>query len=96
VYLQESDYNIGAENDPESFSQAMSCKESELWYDAMKEEMNSIKSNEVWDLVELPNGAKAIGCKWVFKNKKDSFTTTYCKNSDVLFAALWTKLSIMS
>jgi hypothetical protein len=47
VYLQESDYNVGAENDPESFSQAMNCKESELWYDAMKEEMNSIKSNEV-------------------------------------------------
>jgi hypothetical protein len=72
VYLQESNYNIGAENDPESFSQAMSCKESELWYNAMKEEMNSIKSNEVWDLVELPNDAKAIGCKWVFKTKKDS------------------------
>ena len=33
---------------------------------------NYIKSNEVWDLVELPNGAKAIGCKWVFKTKKDS------------------------
>lgn len=30
MYLQESDYNIGAENDLESFSQAMSCKESEL------------------------------------------------------------------
>ena len=27
VYLQEFDYNIGAENDLESFSQAMSCKE---------------------------------------------------------------------
>jgi hypothetical protein len=63
VYLQESDYNIGAENDLESFSQAMSCKESELWYYAMKEEMNSIKNNEVCDLVELSNGAKAIGCK---------------------------------
>uniref|UniRef100_A0A2N9HUB9 Reverse transcriptase Ty1/copia-type domain-containing protein n=1 Tax=Fagus sylvatica TaxID=28930 RepID=A0A2N9HUB9_FAGSY len=72
VYLQESDYNIGAENDPEFFSQAMSCKESELWYNAMKEEMNSMKSNGVWDLVELPNGVKAIGCKWVFKTKKDS------------------------
>ena len=72
VYLQESDYNIGAENDPELFSQAMSCKESELWYNAMKEEMNSMKSNEVWDLVELPNGVKAIGCKWVFKTKRDS------------------------
>jgi hypothetical protein len=72
VYLQESDYNIGAENDPEFFSQAMSCKESELWYNAMKEEMNSMKSNGVWDLVELPNGVKAIGCKWVFKTKKNS------------------------
>ena len=72
VYLQESDYNIGAENDPEFFSQAINCKESELWYNAMNEEMNSMKSNGVWDLVELPNGVKAIGCKWVFKTKKDS------------------------
>ncbi|RVW79242.1 Retrovirus-related Pol polyprotein from transposon TNT 1-94 [Vitis vinifera] len=72
VYLQESDYNIGAENDPESFSQAMSCKESELWYNAMKDEMSSMKCNDVWDLVKLPNGAKTIGCKWVFKTKKDS------------------------
>lgn len=72
VYLQESDYNIGAENDPETFSQAMNSKESKLWYNAMNEEMNSMNSNEVWDLVELPNGARAIGCKWVFKTKKDS------------------------
>ncbi|CAJ2666407.1 unnamed protein product [Trifolium pratense] len=72
AYLQESDYNVGAENDPENFSQAMSCKESNLWYDAMKDEMNSMKNNNVWDLVELPNGMKAIGCKWVFKTKRDS------------------------
>ncbi|KAL4366702.1 hypothetical protein GQ457_05G014270 [Hibiscus cannabinus] len=72
VYLQESDYNVGAENDPESFSQAMSCNESKLWYDAMKDEMNSMKNNEVWDLVSLPDGVKAIGCKWVFKTKKNS------------------------
>ena len=63
VYLQESDYNIRVENDPEIVSQAMSCRESNLWYNAMKEEMNSMTSNGVWDLVELPNGAKAIGCK---------------------------------
>ncbi|KAL4295771.1 hypothetical protein GQ457_12G011150 [Hibiscus cannabinus] len=68
----ESDYNVGAENDPESFSQAMSCNESKLWYDAMKDEMNSMKNNEVWDLVSLHDGVKAIGCKWVFKTKKDS------------------------
>nr|CAN74165.1 hypothetical protein VITISV_026445 [Vitis vinifera] len=38
----------------------------------MKDEMSSVKCNDVWDLVELPNGAKTIGCKWVFKTKKDS------------------------
>ncbi|KAL6334178.1 hypothetical protein AAG906_006759 [Vitis piasezkii] len=72
VYLQESDYNIKAENDLETFSQAISCKESNLWYDAMKDEMNSMASNGVWNLVELPDGAKSIGYKWVFKKKKDS------------------------
>ncbi|WKA11053.1 hypothetical protein VitviT2T_028588 [Vitis vinifera] len=38
----------------------------------MKDEMNSMANNQVWDLVELPKGAKVIGCKWVFKTKRDS------------------------
>ena len=38
----------------------------------MKDEMSSMRCKDVCDLVELPNGAKAIGCKWVFKIKKDS------------------------
>ena len=28
--------------------------------------------NGVWDLVELPEGVKPIGCKWIFKTKRDS------------------------
>ena len=76
MYLQELDSNIGAENDPETFSQAMSSKESNSWYSAMKEEMNSMESNRVWDLIELPDGIKSIGCKWVFKTKKDSLSNT--------------------
>ena len=70
MYLQEID--IGSENDLETFSQTLSCKESDLWYNAMKDELDSMKSNEVWDLVELPQGAKAVGCKWVYKTKRDS------------------------
>ena len=61
--MQESDYNIGAKNDSKTFDQAMSYKKSNLWYDAMKDEMSSMQSNEVWNLVELPNGAKVIGYK---------------------------------
>jgi len=72
VYLQESNYNFGTKNDPETFDQAMSCNESNLWYNAMKDKMNSMQSNKVWNLVELSNGVKDIGIKWVFKTKKDS------------------------
>lgn len=45
--LQEFNYNSGAKNDPEFVLQAMSSEESNLWYNAMKEEMNSLSSNEV-------------------------------------------------
>ena len=38
----------------------------------MKEEMNSMIYNRVWDLIELPNDVKSVRCKWVFKTKKDS------------------------
>jgi len=72
VYLQESDYNIGAANDPEMFSEAMSSKESNLWHNAMKDEMDSMAFNQVWDLVQLPSGVKVIGCRYIFKTKKDS------------------------
>ncbi|GJX36330.1 retrovirus-related pol polyprotein from transposon TNT 1-94 [Tanacetum coccineum] len=28
--------------------------------------------NKVWDLVNLPEGSKRVGCKWVFKIERDS------------------------
>ena len=34
--------------------------------------MNSVETNEVWDLVDLPSDVKIIRCKWVFKTKKGS------------------------
>ena len=36
----------------------------------MKSEMDSMHANQVWDLVELPEGVKPIGCKWVYKRKR--------------------------
>ena len=38
----------------------------------MKDESDSMKSNEVWDLVELLNEANTTVYKWVFKTKRDS------------------------
>ena len=35
----------------------------------MMDELESIKKNNVWELRALPNGRKAIGCKWVLRKK---------------------------
>jgi len=42
------------------------------WEKAMDKEMTSLYGNETWDLVPLPKGKKAIGCKWVYKVKHNS------------------------
>lgn len=47
MYLQEMDYNIGVENDPKTFLQAVSSKESSLWHKAMIEDMNLTVTNKV-------------------------------------------------
>ena len=67
VYLQELDDDFGVKIDLITFSQTMNCNESDLWFN----EMNSMATNGVWDLVKFHNGTKTIGCKWVYKTKKD-------------------------
>ncbi|GJW43126.1 putative ribonuclease H-like domain-containing protein [Tanacetum coccineum] len=39
--------------------------------EAMQEELLQFQLQKVWTLVNLPNGKRAIGTKWVFRNKKD-------------------------
>ncbi|GJU44307.1 putative ribonuclease H-like domain-containing protein, partial [Tanacetum coccineum] len=41
------------------------------WIEAMQEELLQFKLQEVWTLMDLPNGKRPIGTKWVFRNKKD-------------------------
>lgn len=56
---------------PSSFKEAVASPESVEWNGAMKEEMNSLMKNRTWDLVQLPKGKRAIGCKWVYAKKED-------------------------
>ena len=37
----------------------------------MNEEYKFMQDNDVWDLVPLLEGTKPIGCKWIFKTKRD-------------------------
>ncbi|GKE18637.1 putative ribonuclease H-like domain-containing protein [Tanacetum coccineum] len=45
--------------------------EDKRWKEAMQEELLKFHFQKVWTLVNLPNGKRAIGTKWVFRNKKD-------------------------
>ena len=49
---------------------ALQRSDSEKWLEAMKSEMESMEINNVWTLVDLPEGVKPIGCKWIFKRKR--------------------------
>ena len=49
--------------DPTSFEEAIRSIYSFEWQEAMEVEINSMNTNDVWDLEEIPNGAKTIGYK---------------------------------
>ena len=72
-----SDYVCNTEivhmkGDPTSYEEAMRSPHSSKWIEAMEDEMKLMSSNHVWDLKEIPKGAKTVGCKWVYKTKYDS------------------------
>lgn len=60
------------DGDPLTIEEALARPDSELWQKAIDDELNSLKENETWSLVDLPADKKPIQCKWVFKIKKDS------------------------
>ena len=47
----------------------MASSESNLWLDVMKVEMHLMYVNKFWKLVDIPEGIKPVGCKWIYKKK---------------------------
>nr|GFA65461.1 putative ribonuclease H-like domain-containing protein [Tanacetum cinerariifolium] len=54
--------------EPKKVTQAL---DDEIWVEAMHEELFQFKLLNVWTLVDLPYGKRAIGTKWLYKNKRD-------------------------
>ena len=59
------------QNEPATYQEAMLDPDSEKWLEAMKSEIQSMYDNQLWTLIDPPEGTKTIGCKWVFKKKTD-------------------------
>lgn len=56
-------------NDPQSYKEAISRPDKEQWIEAMRDELNSLAKNHVWDLVKRPVGKNIITNRWVFRVK---------------------------
>ncbi|CAI7876023.1 unnamed protein product [Closterium sp. NIES-54] len=78
---EESDYEecafaffspVEMPGEPATLKEALESSYAEEWKKAMESELKSIEENGTWELVELPEGRKAITSKWLFKIKSDA------------------------
>nr|GEW02098.1 putative retrotransposon Ty1-copia subclass protein [Tanacetum cinerariifolium] len=70
-YIDAEEHELGDLGEPANYKAALLDQESEKWLNVMNVEMQSMKDNEVWILVELPPNGKTVGSKWLFKKKTD-------------------------
>ncbi|GKA12355.1 retrotransposon protein, putative, ty1-copia subclass [Tanacetum coccineum] len=54
-------------HEPLTYQEADACEDSSKWKADMKEEMDSLRKNKTWELVDHPAGQKLVSCKWLFK-----------------------------
>ncbi|KAL4335004.1 hypothetical protein GQ457_07G016830 [Hibiscus cannabinus] len=54
---------LNEEKVPTSIDEAL--KDSK-WRRAVEEEINALEKNDTWTVMDLPQGKKVVGCKWVF------------------------------
>nr|GEX97774.1 hypothetical protein [Tanacetum cinerariifolium] len=71
LYIDAEEHESGDFGEPTNYKAALLDHESEKRLNVMNVEMQSMKDNEVWVLVELPPKGKTVGSKWLFKKKTD-------------------------
>ena len=63
---------IAEVSEPRTYNQAVKHPNADKWKEAMKKEFSALKEHNTWKLVDLPEGKNLVGCKWVFKLKKNA------------------------
>nr|GEW46083.1 retrotransposon protein, putative, Ty1-copia subclass [Tanacetum cinerariifolium] len=71
LYIDAKEHELGDLGEPANYKSALLDTKSEKRLNAINVEMQSMKDNEVWVLVELPPNGKTIGSKWLFKKKTE-------------------------
>ncbi|GJT42439.1 retrotransposon protein, putative, ty1-copia subclass [Tanacetum coccineum] len=71
LYIDAEEHELGDLGEPANYKAALLDPESDKWLSVMNVETQSMRDNEVWDLVDLPPNDKNVGNKWLFKKKTD-------------------------
>nr|GEV59306.1 hypothetical protein [Tanacetum cinerariifolium] len=69
--IEDDEYELGDLNEPANYRAAFLDPESDKWLNDMNMEIQFMRDNEVWDLVDLHANGKTVGRKWLFKKKTD-------------------------
>ena len=62
--------------EPRTYKLAMDGEHSDCWREATTQEYNTLVENGTWEIVDLPEGEKAIGSGWVFRVKHHDIRIT--------------------
>ncbi|GJR44340.1 retrovirus-related pol polyprotein from transposon TNT 1-94 [Tanacetum coccineum] len=57
-------------HEPLTYQEAVACEDSSKWKAAMEEEMDSLRKNKTWELVDPSAGQKLVSSKWLYKIKE--------------------------
>nr|GEV28496.1 hypothetical protein [Tanacetum cinerariifolium] len=71
LYIDAEEHELGDLCEPANYKATLFDPESDKWLNSMNVDMQSMKGNEVWELVVLPPNGKVIGHTWIFKKKTD-------------------------
>ncbi|GJS35741.1 retrotransposon protein, putative, ty1-copia subclass [Tanacetum coccineum] len=69
VELEE--YSLGDLNEPANYKATLLDPKFGKWLGDMNADMQSMKDNQVWRLVDLPSNGKTVRSKWLFRKKTD-------------------------
>jgi Reverse transcriptase (RNA-dependent DNA polymerase)/Integrase core domain/GAG-pre-integrase domain len=72
VQALKASVSSSVDSEPLTVAEALACDESEMWQQAMNEELASLYEHDTWTVESVPVGVKPLPCKWVFKRKLDA------------------------
>ncbi|KAL5564363.1 hypothetical protein UlMin_027527 [Ulmus minor] len=67
-YLENTNHAVNYE--PHTYQNSIRCEDSSKWKRAMEEKMQSLKKNDIWEILTIPDKHRVVDCKWIYKLKE--------------------------